>query len=154
MRSLDCANFTHVASRDAEEGPCNESEFQCSSGECVDIKKLCNGAPDCRDRSDEDFNRFAIQTFKVARISCSRHVGWQMIQVQSRGCSEAFRSGAPWSKLWPSRGESFPSNQTHQYKTQNFELFSPIMISFSNTFVNETLQLGASQGSVGNCLWW
>ena len=67
MRSLDCANFTHAASRDAGEGPCNESEFQCSSGECVDIRKLCNGASDCKDRSDEDV-RFAIQTLKLARI--------------------------------------------------------------------------------------
>ena len=51
-----------------EEGSCEEGEFHCSSGECVEIKKLCNGAPDCSDHSDEDVNRFAIQTFKEASI--------------------------------------------------------------------------------------
>ena len=48
--------------RDIEEGSCKETEFHCSSGECVDIGKLCDGAPDCRDRSDENVSRFVLLT--------------------------------------------------------------------------------------------
>merc|ERR1719411_499611 len=46
-----------VVCREVEEGSCEESEFHCSSGECIGIWKLCNGEPDCGDRSDEDVNR-------------------------------------------------------------------------------------------------
>ena len=53
----------NVVSRELEEGSCEESEFHCSSGECLDIGKLCNGSPDCRDRSDEDINRWIYQKF-------------------------------------------------------------------------------------------
>ena len=48
--------------RDVEEGSCEETEFHCSSGECVDIGKLCDGAPDCRDRSDENVSRYILHT--------------------------------------------------------------------------------------------
>ena len=51
--------------RDVEEGSCEETEFHCSSGECVDIGKLCDGAPDCRDRSDENVSRYFTQKYKT-----------------------------------------------------------------------------------------
>ena len=59
-----CHIFHCVYREVVEEGSCEGGEFHCSSGECVEIKKLCNGAPDCSDHSDEDINRFANQTFK------------------------------------------------------------------------------------------
>jgi len=46
-----------VVCSEVEEGSCEEDEFHCSSGECVDIQKLCNGEPNCRDHSDEEVNR-------------------------------------------------------------------------------------------------
>ena len=40
---------------------CEESDFQCLSGECLNFGKLCDGAPDCRDHSDEDVDRWVLQ---------------------------------------------------------------------------------------------
>lgn len=34
-------------------GTCNDDEFLCKSGECISINKLCNGAFNCLDKSDE-----------------------------------------------------------------------------------------------------
>ena len=40
---------------------CNPTiEFRCLSGECIHENRLCDGVPDCRDRSDED-----IETCKI-----------------------------------------------------------------------------------------
>ena len=61
-----------VASREVEEGSCEEAEFHCTSGECLNIEKLCNGQPDCGDGSDENLNRFFTAWI-------SRHDGWPMV---------------------------------------------------------------------------
>jgi hypothetical protein len=84
-----------VVCREVEEGSCEEGEFHCSSGECVDIKKLCNGAPDCSDHSDEDVNRC---TEKIAvRLSDQEHYGPNsgLLEVRHKGvwgtvCNENF----------------------------------------------------------------
>lgn len=34
---------------------CSRNEFECLSGDCIDIKKYCNMEIDCKDGSDEDF---------------------------------------------------------------------------------------------------
>ena len=47
----------NVVSRDS----CEKSDFHCSTGECLDFGKLCDGAPDCRDHSDEDVDRWVLQ---------------------------------------------------------------------------------------------
>lgn len=33
--------------------PCNEDEFQCKNGLCIDANDRCNGIKDCYDGSDE-----------------------------------------------------------------------------------------------------
>jgi len=33
---------------------CSDTEFQCISGQCVSATMLCDGHPDCQDRTDED----------------------------------------------------------------------------------------------------
>ncbi|KAG5681484.1 hypothetical protein PVAND_010916 [Polypedilum vanderplanki] len=33
---------------------CTERQFQCNNGECIPMKYLCDGEPDCQDKSDED----------------------------------------------------------------------------------------------------
>lgn len=32
---------------------CHQDQWQCDNAECIDIKFVCNGYPDCSDRSDE-----------------------------------------------------------------------------------------------------
>ena len=32
---------------------CAEGQFECTSGECIDEGRQCDGKPDCRDQSDE-----------------------------------------------------------------------------------------------------
>ena len=32
---------------------CSDTEFPCLSGECIDVKLACNGAPNCNDGSDK-----------------------------------------------------------------------------------------------------
>lgn len=32
---------------------CRSTEFRCSDGTCIDIRRKCDGYPDCRDRADE-----------------------------------------------------------------------------------------------------
>ena len=32
---------------------CLEDEFECGSGECIDVTLLCNANDDCEDGSDE-----------------------------------------------------------------------------------------------------
>ena len=32
---------------------CNEDEFTCNNGMCIDIEKRCNLKEDCQDKSDE-----------------------------------------------------------------------------------------------------
>ena len=58
-------NDCNAVSSEVEEGSCEEDEFHCSSGECVDIQKLCNGEPNCRDHSDEEVNRWMENSPKV-----------------------------------------------------------------------------------------
>lgn len=33
---------------------CSNQDFRCRSGQCVDVRRRCDGVPDCTDRSDED----------------------------------------------------------------------------------------------------
>lgn len=40
----------------AEKGSCNEPLILCSSGECIAKRFMCDGKPDCKDRSDESFD--------------------------------------------------------------------------------------------------
>ena len=32
---------------------CRQGQFECTSGECIDERRRCDGTPDCRDQSDE-----------------------------------------------------------------------------------------------------
>jgi Low-density lipoprotein receptor domain class A len=32
---------------------CSAGEFTCNDGSCVDVRRQCDGYPDCRDQSDE-----------------------------------------------------------------------------------------------------
>lgn len=32
---------------------CRKNEYRCSDGSCIDIRRKCDGYPDCRDRGDE-----------------------------------------------------------------------------------------------------
>ena len=37
----------------AETNLCNDDQFRCNSGQCVNNSKRCDFVPDCLDRSDE-----------------------------------------------------------------------------------------------------
>jgi len=87
-----------VVCRDVEEGSCEETEFHCSSGECVDIGKLCDGAPDCRDRSDENVSRCSRRI--EVRQSDQEHYGRNsgLLEVRHKGvwgtvCMDNFGEG-------------------------------------------------------------
>lgn len=47
-RHINCMDFS-----DETDCLCNNDEFKCGSGRCIDNAKLCNGKQDCRDGSDE-----------------------------------------------------------------------------------------------------
>nr|XP_022333272.1 uncharacterized protein LOC111130469 isoform X4 [Crassostrea virginica] len=55
---------------------CSNRDFQCSSGQCIDIRRRCDGVPDCSDGSDEDRAICVVPTlcpegyFRCADSSC------------------------------------------------------------------------------------
>ncbi|KAM3933981.1 enteropeptidase [Leptodactylus fuscus] len=67
------ANFTTGYHLGMSE-PCNASSFQCHSGECVLLNRLCDQHQDCPDGSDED---------KCVQLSDTRSSGLVQISVQA-----------------------------------------------------------------------
>ena len=62
-----------VVCREVLEGDCESYEFQCTSGECIDINRLCDGTPQCRDGSDEDATRRCGQTTQARLVQKDKY---------------------------------------------------------------------------------
>uniref|UniRef100_K1PKN2 Papilin n=1 Tax=Magallana gigas TaxID=29159 RepID=K1PKN2_MAGGI len=68
--SLDACN------RKCIQRECSNQDFRCRSGQCVDVRRRCDGVPDCTDMSDEDSTMCAPVTtcpegyFRCADRSC------------------------------------------------------------------------------------
>ncbi|XP_017128935.1 very low-density lipoprotein receptor isoform X2 [Drosophila elegans] len=52
---------------------CDEKQFQCSSGDCIPIRFVCDGASDCPDHSDERLEecKFTESTCSQEQFRCS-----------------------------------------------------------------------------------
>src|SRR4051794_30762692 len=51
---------------------CPQGEFPCSSGECIDSKKVCDRVYDCGDRSDESPQCFVNECELADRPLCEQ----------------------------------------------------------------------------------
>lgn len=52
VQKIDCKPF--LDDDDNEDNRCaNRNDYRCSSGECIDSEKECDGQKDCSDNSDE-----------------------------------------------------------------------------------------------------
>ena len=60
-----------VVCQEVEVGNCEEDQFHCYSGECINISGLCDGRIDCKDQSDEDQGRCSMRT--EVRLSQKEH---------------------------------------------------------------------------------
>ena len=60
-----------VVCQEVEAGHCEEDQFHCYSGECINISGLCDGSVDCKDQSDEDQRRCSLRT--EVRLSQKEH---------------------------------------------------------------------------------
>ena len=49
-------------------GKCNEGEFKCHDGTCIDADLACNGEEHCPDGSDEDDSACCYQGWSFALI--------------------------------------------------------------------------------------
>ncbi|XP_046487883.1 modular serine protease-like [Neodiprion pinetum] len=57
---------------ECEEYKCSDQEFTCGSGgQCIPNNKVCDGSHQCRDGSDEDFERCSMHTCLPGFFRCS-----------------------------------------------------------------------------------
>ena len=50
---------------------CRQGQFECTSGECIDERRRCDGTPDCRDQSDERNCGMLVQCQSIKAVhSC------------------------------------------------------------------------------------
>lgn len=50
---------------------CNPSQFRCTSGDCIDVRRRCDGRVDCRDQSDEQACRkYTVYCDIVIHLQC------------------------------------------------------------------------------------
>ena len=47
------------------EGSCSDGMFQCSSGLCIDISRICDDEDDCPDKEDEDQSNCHLNPGKI-----------------------------------------------------------------------------------------
>ncbi|KAK7502915.1 hypothetical protein BaRGS_00005864, partial [Batillaria attramentaria] len=76
---------SHLDPRITSRSICTETEYACTSGECVPMTQRCDGRPHCKDHSDE---RNCIYSSPTVRVD----VAGQLYQVCSDGFSECGES--------------------------------------------------------------
>lgn len=47
------SNIAHAASTSQPDSSCQQNEWQCDNGECINVDFLCDKTNDCADNSDE-----------------------------------------------------------------------------------------------------
>ncbi|KAM5180791.1 enteropeptidase [Mantella aurantiaca] len=95
--------------------PCNSTSFQCSNGECVSLKNICDRHYDCIDETDEK------NCVRIANNSSSGLVEFNIGNQWYPACSD----------LW---NEEISNNICHQLGLGNVKRTSPILSSWTGPF--------------------
>lgn len=53
------------------EGKCEDDEFMCTNGDCIDKMYYCDGHPDCNDGSDEKCSTYIYTVYIIGDQNCA-----------------------------------------------------------------------------------
>ena len=59
---------------------CNNGQWQCVDGQCINVNYVCDGVDDCNDRSDEQISQCRVQSESEFITSCNLWIAFDVIR--------------------------------------------------------------------------